>query len=118
MSAIKDAVTADSAGARPLNAGGKSKSSAQDIVSVSQIKAGIEAVMVNYAQTPKSMMPNLEEWAAIACLTGDVVANEDVYGVHIQNFIQNICHFIVGKIEVDRPDDAVTIEQLCRDLQV
>lgn len=63
-------------------------------------------------------MVTLEEWAALACMTGDAAVQDGVSGIHISTFIHNICYLIVGKLETTRPEDNLSIETYCRDLQL
>jgi hypothetical protein len=63
-------------------------------------------------------MVTLEEWAALSCMTGDAVVEDGVSGVHISQFIHNICYHIVGKIDTIRPDDITSLQSYCRELQI
>ena len=71
-----------------------------DVVSVLQLKGGIEAAMRRYKEFD-GRAPSTEEWADLACLTGSAVAEEDVYGVNVSKFMEKILPVVAGGL-VDR----------------
>jgi Ca2+-binding EF-hand superfamily protein len=55
----------------------------------------------------------------LACLTGDAVVEDGVYGVHINTFIHNICYQIAGTVDsnVSGHDSSTSLEVFFRSLQ-
>jgi calcium-binding protein CML len=64
-----------------------------EIVAVSQVKGGIETTMAR-SKTFEMQPLNTEEWAAMAALTGDLIATDGNYGIDAGNFIKHLCHAI------------------------
>jgi len=92
--------TAVQAGTTRGNAANGADGSVHDVVSVLQLKGGIEAAMRRYKEFD-GRAPNAEEWADLACLTGSAVAEEDVYGVNVSKFMEKILPVVAGGL-VDR----------------
>ena len=100
----------------------KPSATALDVVSVFQLKSGIEAVYRSHnsssASIAESSTPNLEEWALLALLAGAGVCEEDTYGVKVRTFIDGICLYAVGGIGTGSlVEGKVSLDIVCRDLQ-
>ena len=97
-------------------------SSSMDVVSIYQLKSGIEAIYrsntSNSVLIPDSATPNLEEWALLSLLAGAGVCEEDTYGVKVRTFIDGICFYAVGGIGTGSVvEGKASLEVVCRDLQ-
>jgi len=93
----------------------RSARSAAAVVSIAQLKAGIEASM---GRPPNSPLPSLEEWAVLAVLVGAASAEEDIFGVNAKNFIEGICTYSAGIIGSISSNEAVTLDALCSQLRM
>lgn len=91
-----------------------------DIVSLEQVRSGVQAVMHGYS-TPENQTPNVEEWALLSALTGAMVAEGDSYGIKAAKLIAGICSHAVGDISLSGASLAgrsvFNFEALCRELQ-
>ena len=98
-------------------------SSSSDVVSIYQLKYGIESIYRrnnsnSTVSIPESATPNLEEWALLALLVGAGVCEEDTYGVKARTFIDGICLYAVGGIgNGNIVEGKVSLDIVCRDLQ-
>lgn len=87
------------------------------VVSVTHVKIGIETVTRGY-DTPPHLLPNLEEWTALAILVDAANAEETNYGIVIGKFIKGLCVLLVGDINYEKNvDEVMTVEMVKRDLQ-
>ena len=77
------------------NASGKGDNYVHDVVSVPQLKGGIEAAMRRYKEFD-GRAPSAEEWVNLAVLTGSTVAEDDVYGVDVSSFVEKILPVVAG----------------------
>lgn len=98
------------------------KSGSNDVVSVYQLKTGIEMayrrrVTDNTAALPDSRCPTMEEWVALACLMGSDVCSDDNYGVKVQKFLEGVCLAVVGGLE-NVPVGSVSLDVICQDLKL
>jgi len=107
VAVVKESSTGTSAPKRKVAAGVST-----DIVSLTQVKLGIEKAFDGF-KTPSAFLPSLEEWATLACLTGDAVVEDGVYGVHINKFVHNLCNLIVKRAH----SSPVSVEMILRDIQ-
>lgn len=100
--------------------GAEQKGSVSDIVSLEQIKSGIQTVMHGYS-TPEAHTPNVEEWALLSALTGAMVAEGDTYGIKTAKLITGICSYAIGDLSLSGSSLAgrsvFNFEALCRELQ-
>jgi Ca2+-binding EF-hand superfamily protein len=88
-----------------------------DVVSIGQLKNGLEAAMRRYKEFD-GRSPNSEEWACLVCLTGSAVAEEDIYGVSISTFMDNITKIIAGVVsEPSIESSNVSMDQLVKEIQ-
>ena len=87
-----------------------------DVVSVTQLKTGIETVMRGYV-TPEELMPNLEEWASLCSLAGAVVVGEESVGVRVKAFLEGLCAHIAGPLTCGRKGESVDLLQVSVELQ-
>ena len=98
------------------------KAGSSDVVSVYQLKTGIELayrrrVTDNTLAVPDNKCPSLEEWVALACLVGADVCVEDAYGVKVQRFLEGVCLEVVGGL-ADVPVGSVSLDVICQDLKL
>lgn len=111
---IKTSPRATDAGA----AGGGSDG--QEIVSVGQLKAGIEAAVRRYKEIDGTA-PNVEEWACLAVLTGASVTENGIFGVRPLAFVESMCVTIsmgAGKEEGGLMAPSMTsLDRLVREVQ-
>ena len=96
----------------------KKGSGASEVVSVYQVKTGLEMayrrrVPDNTLALPDNKCPTLEEWIALACLVGADVCVEDLYGIRVQKFLEGICIDVVGGLE-SVPVGAVSLDVICQ----
>ena len=101
---------------------GDAKKGASDVVSVYQLKTGLEMayrrrVPDNTLALPDNKCPTLEEWIALACLVGADVCVEDLYGIRVQKFLEGMCIDVVGGLE-SVPVGAVSLDVICQDLKM
>jgi len=89
-------------------------SSAPAVVSIAQLKAGIEASM---GRPPNSPLPTLEEWSVLAVLVGAACAEDDIFGVNAKKFIEGICVYSAGNLGSIANNEAVTLDALCSQLR-
>ena len=88
-----------------------------DVVSLGQLKAGVEIAMRGF-QTNESQLPNMEEWACTASLVNAIVAGDNTYGVKLTNFFESLCPYIVeGKNHAEKKDVEVFAADLQRMIQ-
>jgi len=93
-------------------------STSHDVVSVAQLKAGIEASMGRVPTQGACMMPNLEEYACLASLVGALVADDETLGVNAKKFVEGVCAYVVKFDDVKATGgEVVTLDVLCRDLR-
>jgi len=98
------------------------KGGSNDVVSVFQLKRGIEDAYRRYVKdntlaVPENKCPSLEEWVALACLVGADVCVEDAYGVKVQRFLEGVCLEVVGGL-ADVPVGSVSLDIICQDLKL
>jgi Ca2+-binding EF-hand superfamily protein len=87
-----------------------------DVVSVAQLKAGIEAAM---GRPPThGALPNLEEWAILAVLVGAGRYEDDVYGVHAKEFIEGVCAHVAGAMSHFADGETANLDVLCSELRM
>lgn len=103
-------------GSAVVSSQSEKRQSSQDVVLISQLKAGIELAMRGF-QTPESQLPNLEEWACLSCLFGAINAEDDSYGVKVNSFLQGYLNFAIGGLDFTKGQEEMTIEMVCRELQ-
>lgn len=94
----------------------RSGSTVHDVVSVAQLKAGIEASMGRAPLNGASAMPNLEEYACLGSLVGASVADEDTFGINARAFVEGICNYIV-RDKASGSTETVSLEAMCRNLR-
>jgi len=72
-----------------------------EVISIQQLKDGIEFYVKENIDTelPEHLMPNLEEWASLTVLMNADVAEGDIYGVRLREFIENMCVYSVVTAE-------------------
>lgn len=92
-----------------------------EVVSVYQLKAGIEAAMRRYKEID-GVPPNVEEWGALSCLGGAAVAEDSLYGVRPNAFIEGICETIMASDEQSESnrtfdDGDISLDRLVREVQ-
>lgn len=92
-------------------------SAVHDVVSIGQLKAGVEASMGRVPTQGAGMMPNLEEYACLAALVGALVADEETHGVNAKNFVEGICSHVVKIQARTVGGETVTLEAFCRELR-
>lgn len=87
----------------------------QDVVSLMQLKAGVEVAMRGF-QTPEAQLPNVEEWACLSCLVNAIVAENNTYGIKLTNYFELLCAYIVEGA-ASAYTTTVTLDIISRDLQ-
>jgi Ca2+-binding EF-hand superfamily protein len=118
------AVAAAAPAATNTNHDQSNNNSKQDVVSIAQLKSGFESN--NTSAINSQWILNLEEWAALACLAGADIADEDSHGVHVREFIDNLVKLIVngglslsnniGAGSIEGIDEKTALEFLSKDL--
>jgi len=88
-----------------------------EVVSPVQVKAGIETLLSSYYTTPPHLVPNLEEWVCLACMTDSAVTEENHFGINIKHLLEGICLAITGGIDYSTDTESTSVDMLCRDLQ-
>jgi Ca2+-binding EF-hand superfamily protein len=91
------------------------RSSSPEVVSIAQLKAGIEASM---GRPPNSPLPNLEEWSILAILVGGSIAQDDLFGTNAKKFIEGMCTYSAGKLGSLGENDSVSLDALCSQLRI
>ena len=71
----------------------------------------------SFYSTPPHLVPNLEEWVCLACMTDSAVTDENHYGINIKNLLEGICLAITGGIDYSTDAESTSVDMLCRDLQ-
>ena len=96
------------------------KGGVSDIVSLEQVKTGIQIVMHGY-NTPENQVPNVIEWALMSSLVGAMVAEGDTYGIKAGKLISGICNQVAGDISLSGSSmvnrSSFNLQNLCRELQ-
>ena len=64
-----------------------------------------------------TILPNLEEWAALASRFGAAYVENDVYGVRVPLILEAICEYLVGTLYDFHEKDKVSIDVLKIDLK-
>ena len=86
-----------------------------EIVSIAQLKAGIEAAM---GRPPThGALPNLEEWAILAIKTGSARFEDEIYGAHAKLFIEEMCAQVAGHLEYSTEGETASLEAVCAELR-
>lgn len=86
-----------------------------DVVSVAQLKAGVEAAM---GRPPThGALPNQEEWAIVAVLVGAGRFENDAYGVHAKQFVEGVCSYVAGDLAHAAKGEVVNLDVLCNELR-
>ena len=86
-----------------------------EIVSLAQLKAGIEAAM---GRPPShGALPNLEEWGILAVNAGAARFEDDIYGAHAKTFIAEICHLTAGHLNFSSEDETCSLDAVINDLR-
>ena len=87
-----------------------------DVVSVYQLKNGIEASMRRYKEFDGAS-PTAEEWAGLATLTDSAVAEDEIYGVSVAKFIDGICSIASGGPDIDTTTFVADMDVLVKEIQ-
>jgi Ca2+-binding EF-hand superfamily protein len=90
--------------------------SGMDVVSVLQVKTGVETFMCGYT-TPEDQMPTLEEWTCLCSLTGAVVAGDETFGARLKVFLSGLCAHVAGPLLTGRKGDELSLKQAAAVLQ-
>jgi Ca2+-binding EF-hand superfamily protein len=92
------------------------RSASTDVVSISQLKAGIEASM---GRPPNSPLPNHEEWAIMAVLVGGATAQDDLFGVNAKKFVEGLCEYVSSnKGNSSASTSVLSLDALCSQLRI
>lgn len=99
------------------------------VVSIAQVKDGIEHVMryqlptsnirmffFRGFTTAQNLLPNSEEWVCLACISNSVVTEEENYGVNIKSLLEGICTYICGEMKSRNDDSEQSVDLICRDI--
>jgi Ca2+-binding EF-hand superfamily protein len=105
-----------------------------DIISVAQLRVGLwdyyAKKAVNNASSPEtaspklpeSLFPNAEELAALSILFDTDIAEGDIYGVRLRDFLDSLCHHIVVGNNPSAFEkmitDAAKVDIISRELQL
>jgi Ca2+-binding EF-hand superfamily protein len=72
--------------------------SSSSIVTLSQIKEGLEGLLADQHQLEDHELLNLEEWGMVALLVGHCSLDEGSYGLKMDGFVRSVCQRISGPV--------------------
>ena len=95
------------------------RKSSLDIISIAQLKLGLQEVFAA-KKFPENILPNNEEWACLAILVDAAVAEGEVYGVRLKSFLEGLCNYIYSSNFENqlKMSDKIQLEIVSRELKL
>ncbi len=91
--------------------------SSSSIVSLMQLKTGIESLLRGQFQQG-FLHINLEEWGCLAALFQSNIAEDETYGINAKDFLVGSCEYIIGSLNDISKNLMSTAEILSKELRL
>jgi Ca2+-binding EF-hand superfamily protein len=97
----------------------QTSSGSQEVVSIGQLKGGLEAAVRRYKEIDGTA-PNVEEWACLSVLVGAFVADDGVFGVHPHLFVDSLCSLMLTgpklQVMVSTTSSMTSVDRLTKEM--